>query len=199
MDHLTNTFRSLLKIAGKILFVIGLVLNVGMLCFGFWPSFIYILIMLAGAGLIIINKNADTGELVDTDIGWLSKSYHTIATSFQKTDSQSVLKIIKNVLVTLLAIFVLIISAFVLAQDYFKKRDTINSCHQISAALEQYKQSTKAYPSSLTDLRNPLLASHDQWGNPYHYQSQENGAHFILTSAGPDGKFSTTDDLVFKN
>ena len=199
MDHLTNTFKSLSKIAGKILFVIGLVLNICMLCFGFWPSFIYILIMLAGAGLIDINKNTDTKDFVDNESNWLRKSYNTIAASLKQTDSQSILKILKNVFVTILAIFVLIISAFALAQDYFKKRDTINNCKEITAALKRYKQSTKAYPASLSELRNPLLSSHDQWGNAFQYHSENNGTHFILTSAGQDGKFNTGDDLVFKN
>jgi uncharacterized membrane protein len=199
MEPLSDTFRSLLKISGKILFVIGLVLNICMLCFGFWPSFIYILIMLAGAGLIIINKDTDTGEFVDTETSWLRKSCNTIATSFKQADPQSIIKVLKSALVTLLAIFVLVISAFVLAQGYFKKRDAINNCKEITASLEHYKQSTKTYPASLSDLRNPLLSVHDQWDNTYHYQIQNNGAHFILTSSGEDGKFNTGDDLVFKN
>jgi hypothetical protein len=170
-----------------------------MLFLGFWPSFIYILIMLTGAGLIIINKDTDTQEFVGTDANWLKKVYNTITASLKQTDSQSILKVLRNVLVILLAIFVLIISAFVLAQGYFKKRDTINNCKEIVTALEQYRQSTKIYPVTLSELRNPMLSLKDHWGNAYHYQSQNDGAHFILTSSGEDRKFNTGDDLVFKN
>jgi len=201
MDHLTNTFKSLLKIAGKILFVIGLVLNICMLCFGFWPSFIYILIMLAGTGLIVLNKDADGEQFVDPDTHWFTKSYNTIAASFKKADAQSVQKVIKNVFISLLTILVLIIVSFVLAQDYFKQRDTITSCKQITIALDHYKESKKAYPYNLSGLitQNPLLSKADQWGNSYQYRTENNGTHFILISAGADGKFNTSDDLIFKN
>lgn len=199
MEPLPDTFKALIKISGKLLFIIGLVVNICMLIFGFWPSFIYILIMLAGAGLVIINKDTNTSEFVDTETGWLKKSYNTIAAPFKQTDWQSLLKIVKNVLITLLTIFILIISAFVLAQDYFKKRDTANNCKQITAALKQYKQSRKEYPASLSELKNPLLPQLDQWGNVFRYRTENGGTHFILTSAGQDGKFNTGDDLVFKN
>lgn len=201
MDHLTNTFRSLLKIAGKILFIIGLVLNICMLFFGFWPSLIYILILLAGAGLVILNNDVAHEPFIDTDTGWLRKSCNTVIASFKRTDRQSIEKVIKHVLISLFAIIVLIISGFVLLQGYFKQRDTINSFRQISIALDRYKESKKAYPGNIAELitQNPLLSRTDQWGNPYQYRIENNGAHFILTSAGQDGKFNTKDDLIFRN
>lgn len=201
MDNLTNTFKSLLKFSGKALFVIGLVLNICVICFGFWPSFVYILIMLAGAALVALNNNdTDHEQFVDADANWFKKSYNAIAASFKKTNQQSVEKIIKNVFITLLAIVVLLISALVLSQDYFKKRDTINSCRNIITMLDHYKQSNNVYPANISALitQNPLLSKTDLWGNSYKYSSQD-GIHFILISAGQDGKFNTSDDLIFKN
>ncbi len=201
MNNLSDTFRDLLKISGKILFVIGLVLNICMLFFGFWPSFVYILIMLAGAWLVYANNDADNTQFVDARTNWLKKSYNTIAASVRKTDMQSAKRLLGTAILTLLAIFTLIISTVVLAQDYFKKRDTINGCKEIAAALEHYKASENTYPSSLSTLiiQNPLLSGQDKWGNVYHYQTQGKGAHFMLVSSGQDGKFNTADDLVFKN
>ena len=199
MDQLTNTFKSLLKIAGKILFVIGLVLSIYALSWGFWPPFACILIVLAGAGLVILNKDADNEELGDNDTHWFTKILNTVASFLKKTDARSIEKVVKTTLIILIATFISIIAVFSLSQDYFKKRDTINGCKEITTALEKYKQSTKAYPTALSELRNPLLSVHDQWGNMYNYQSLNNGGQFILTSAGLDGKFNTADDLVFKN
>lgn len=201
MDNLTKTFKSLLKFSGKALFVIGLVLNICMICFGFWPSFIYILIMLVGASLVALNNDTEQEQLVDTDAGWLTKSYNTIAIYFKKNGRQSIEKIIKNVFIILLAIVVLFISAFVLSQDYLRKRDTINNCKNIVAALNHYKKGKNSYPINLSEVidQNPLLSKADQWGNSYQYQAKENGNHFILVSAGQDKKFNTSDDLIFKN
>jgi uncharacterized membrane protein len=201
MNNLSDTFRSLMKISGKILFVIGLVLSICMLFFGFWPSFVYILIMLAGAWLVFINKDTDNSQFVDTEASWFKKSYNTLAASIRKTDMRSAKRLIGAAMVTILAIFILIISALVMAQDYFKERDTINSSKEITAALDHYKASENTYPSSLSTLiiHNPLLSAQDRWGNLYQYSTQDKGAHFILISSGKDGKFNTRDDLVFKN
>jgi|GEM_PF-1094738 len=201
MDHLTNTFKSILKIIGKILFIIGFLLSIYLLLWGFWPPLFCILITLAGAGLVMLNKDADTGQLGDTDTHWFTKICNAIAVSFKKTDAQSIEKVVKNVFITLVTIFVLIIVVFLSLQDYFKKRDTINSCKEITIALDHYKESKKVYPGKISELitQNPLLSKTDQWGNPYQYRIERDGAHFILTSAGPDGKFNTSDDLVFKN
>lgn len=201
MNNLSDTFRALIKISGKILFIIGLVLSICMLFFGFWPSFIYILIMLAGAWLIVINRDTDTQQFVDINANWLKKSYNTIAVSLRKADMGSAKRVVGTVFISLLAIFILIISTIALGQDYFKKRDTINGCREITAALEHYKASEKFYPSSLSGLiiQNPLLSGQDKWGNPYQYRTEDNGAHFALISSGEDGKFYTADDLVFKN
>lgn len=201
MDDLSNTFKSLLKITGKALFVIGLMLNICMLFFGFWPSFVYVLIMLAGAGLVMLNTGADNAQLVDTDTHWFTRTYNTIAVCFKKTNTQSIEKVIKNIFISLVAIFVSIIAAFLLLQGYFKKRDTVNNCKAIMVALEHYKASQKIYPENLPGLitKNPMLSQTDQWGNRYQYHIDNNGTHFILISAGADGKFNTNDDLVFKN
>ena len=204
MTNLSNTFKALIKVSGKILFVIGLVLNICMLFFGFFPSLIYILIMLAGAGMVTISKNADTEEFVNSEANWFTKSYNTLLSSFKKTDGKLLVQqILKNVFLTILILFVSAASIIVLTQNYFNRRDTINNCKQITAALEYYKQGNKVYPSGLSVLRhnNPLLSdlTEDKWGNPYQYRIENNGTQFVLISSGEDGKFNTKDDLVFKN
>ncbi len=37
----------------------------------------------------------------------------------------------------------------------------------------------------------------DPWHNPYHYQGERD--HFLLSSAGPDGKLNTPDDIIVTN
>lgn len=203
MNNPSDTFKSLIKIAGKILFIIGLVLSICMLFFGFFPSLIYILVMLAGAGLVTLNKNTDVQEFVNVNTNWFTKSYNTLLLSFKKTDSQSVQRILKTVFLTILILFVSIASIMMLGQNYFSRRDTINNCKEITIALEHYKESYKVYPADLSTLKNnnPMLSdlTKDKWGNPYQYRSENNGTHFVLTSSGEDGRFNTKDDLVFKN
>jgi hypothetical protein len=203
MNNPSDTFKSLIKIAGKILFIIGLVLSICMLFFGFFPSLIYILVMLAGAGLVTLNKNTDVQEFVNVNTNWFTKSYNTLLLSFKKTDSQSVQRILKTVFLTILILFVSIASIMMLGQNYFSRRDTINNCKEITIALDHYKESYKVYPADLSPLKNnnPMLSdlTKDKWGNPYQYRSENNGTHFVLTSSGEDGRFNTKDDLVFKN
>lgn len=200
---LQNTFRALIKIAGKILFVIGLVLNIYMIFFGFWPSLIYVLIMLAGAGMITVNKNIDVKSLFNTNTERARKIIPSIISSVQKVDAKSVQNTLKTAAITVLAVFVLAISILVLGQGYFKKRDTISDCKEIAAALEFYKENKRAYPPDLITLisNNPMRLNwnKDSWGNPYQYTAGNNGTSFTLTSSGKDGKFNTSDDIVFRN
>jgi hypothetical protein len=204
MTNFSNTFKALVKVSGKLLFVIGMVLNICMLFFGFFPSLIYILIMLAGAGMVTISKNAGTEGFVNCDANWFTKSYNTLSSSFSKTDGiLLVQQVLRKVFLTILILFVSAASVIVLSQNYFNRRDTIHNCKQITAALKYYKQSNKVYPAELSELRhnNPLLSdlTKDKWGNPYQYRIENNGIHFVLISYREDGKPDTKDDLVFKN
>jgi len=167
--------------------------------------------MLFGAGMITIGKNADTTnqtnttntkEFVDADTSWLKKSMNTLLLFLQRTDGIAAQNALKNIGIAILVIFALCISALFLGQDYFKKRDTINSCKEITTALEQYKQGNKAYPADLSVLinNNPMVSglTKDKWDNPYQYKTENSGTGFILISSGEDGKFNTVDDIVFK-
>lgn len=203
MNNLSGTFKALIKVSGQVLFIIGLVLNICMLFFGFFPSLIYILMMLAGAYMAVHSKDTDTQEFVNVNANWLRKGYNTLLLSFKKTDNQSVQRILKTVFLTILILFVSIASIIMLGQNYFSRRDTINNCKEITIALEHYKESYKVYPPDLSKLKNdnPMLSdlTKDKWGNPYQYRIDDNGTHFILISSGEDGRFNTKDDIVFKN
>lgn len=84
-----------------------------------------------------------------------------------------------------------------------------------SEALEAFKKDCKRYPATAEGLaalldgvervkgwRGPYLAERltqkDPWGQPYRYLSPgvHNEKGYDLSSAGPDGKFDTEDDLV---
>jgi hypothetical protein len=54
------TFKSLINTTGKVIFVIGLILNICMLFFGVWPSLIYLLLMMFGAATVYITAKSYT-------------------------------------------------------------------------------------------------------------------------------------------
>lgn len=204
MDAQPNFFKSLVKISGKVLFVMGLLLNILMIFFGFFPSLIYVLIMLSGAGMVAFSKDFETPEYVSTDnTNWFKKSANTVQSTIQNTDTRSVQHGIKKVFFIVLIVLVTAISIIVLGENYFNKRDTISACNEITSALNHYKESKKVYPGTLAELSvdNPMLSdiSKDKWGHLYQYKTGQNGTAFTLTSAGEDGKFNTGDDLVFRN
>ena len=81
----------------------------------------------------------------------------------------------------------------------------------IKSALDSYNVDMGTYPSSLQDLispphnaRNwhgpyfdPPTLPTDPWGNPYiySYPGKHNPTSYDLSSAGPDGKPGTSDDI----
>lgn len=199
MGTLSNTFRTLIKIAGKILFVLGLALNICMIFFGFWPSLIYVLIMLLGAGMVVINKNADTQIPINT----VRTSLQEIISSTKKIDGKTIQSAVITAVIPVIAFLGVSVFILMLGQDYFKKRNTINDCKEIITALNFYKKNKNTYPPNLATLisNNPIRASwnKDDWGNPYQYNADNEGTTFILISSGKDGKFYTNDDIVFKN
>lgn len=47
-------------------------------------------------------------------------------------------------------------------------------------------------------IDQPRKVPLDAWDNPFRYRT-DNPNHAVVTSAGPDGKFDTTDDLNLKS
>lgn len=175
---MNNTVKNLISTTGKVIFAIGMVLNIGMVFFGVWPSLIYLLLMLIGAALVSIIERGET-------------------ISFNYT---SIKKLLTVVVVTCISVITVTITIFFFSKNYFNKRDTLSECKEMVIALKGYKESTNKYPITLSILieGNPLRASwtKDQWNNPYKYILNNRGA-YVLTSAGSDNKFATQDDLVF--
>nr|WP_067062727.1 type II secretion system protein GspG [Mucilaginibacter sp. L294] len=176
---MNNTFKSLISTTGKVIFAIGLVLNICMVFFGVWPSLIYLLLMLFGAAIVsFIGKD---------DIIGLNFS--------------SIKNLLIVVTITCISIITLTIGISFFSKNYFNKTNTLSECKEIVIALNQYKENTTNYPANLSILiaGNPLRAdwTKDQWGNPYKYIWNNNGSSYTLTSAGSDNKFNTKDDLTF--
>ncbi len=61
---------------------------------------------------------------------------------------------------------------------------------EIVQHLESVRATRRSYPPAL-----PEAPPEDPWGTPLHYES-EGGDRAWLTSAGPDRRFGTQDDLV---
>ena len=172
------TFKSLINTTGKVVFAIGLILNVCMLFFGVWPSLVYLLLMLIGAATVYITAN----DITIFNYALIKKSITIVA-------------------ITCLSLIIITIAVFFFAENYFNKRDTINECKEMMTALKRYEESTHNYPANLSILieGNPLRTDWitDQWGKPYKYVLNSQGYAYVLKSAGSDNKFNTTDDLTF--
>jgi general secretion pathway protein G len=195
-----TTTKELLKIAGKVLFVIGLIGVVFSLLVGFWPGAGAILLMLSGALMVALgNSMFDEGGFnqVGTAGGTALRSL------LDRVDVQKLKRAVRIIALSIALFFVVVIALFIFGQNYFKARDTKADQAEIVAALNAYRQANSAYPDNLTTLvaKNPLRSTwlHDHWGNGYQYAPFNNGTGFTLRSAGKDGKFETGDDLVVKN
>ena len=181
------------------MFVIGLVLNILMVLFGFWPSLVYILIMLVGAGMFSFNKNVDIKKYSLREVG--RKITSSLRFPVLKFNSKTFGHVVKMILLTSLGLVLIGISILWLAQGYFKKRDTRNDCKEIVLSLTDYYKQKNKYPNNLSTLisNNPMRQCwyKDHWGNSYSYRTDNDGKTFTLISAGRDGKFNTKDDLFF--
>ena len=177
---MNRAFKSLFNTTGKILFIVGLVLNICMVFFGVWPSGIYLLLMLLGAGLVSVTKKSEP----------ITITYATVKKS------------LLIAMVTAISVIFLVVVAFFFSRNYFNKRDTLNEGKEIELGLQQYKGSTHHYPIHLSLLieNNPLRKGwfEDSWGKPYKYSLTNHGTSYTLSSAGTDSKFETEDDLIFK-
>jgi uncharacterized membrane protein len=176
---MNGLFSSLFNTTGKVLFILGLVLNICMVFFGIWPSLIYLILMFAGIMIIYLSKK--NGIEIRT--------------------SPALKKNINVFLITLLGSVLIIIAIFMFSGTYRKKNDTITEIKEIQEALTRFKEDTGKYPTDLSALihGNPLRMewSRDSWDIPYRYTSS--GKHFyMIISEGPDKKFGSQDDLVFR-
>ena len=176
---MNSTFKNLISTTGKVIFAIGLVLNIGMVFFGIWPSLFYLLLMLIGAAIVSIIEKGET----------ISFNYASIK------------KLLGVVAITCISVITITIAILFFSKNYFNKRDTLSECKEMVIALKWYKESTNKYPTTISILieGNPLRAdwTTDQWGKPYQYHFNNNGYSYVLTSAGSDNKFDTKDDLTF--
>jgi general secretion pathway protein G len=186
-----------LRLTGKVLFIVGLTLNVLMLAFGFWPSLFYLLIMLLGIVLF--------GYKIDfSNAGRLLSGLQKLRLPSFPLPNKNVLKtVLKNILLAVLGIAIGVSMFYFLSQDFFKKRKTYADCIEITGALNDYYKHYQQYPAGIGNTigSNPLRQTwnKDDWGNNLLYTAGKDGKSYELTSAGMDGKFNTADDIKFSN
>jgi type II secretion system (T2SS) protein G len=93
--------------------------------------------------------------------------------------------------------------AFVNTINEHKKKKTRAELEEIAAALEVFKAERGSYVTSdkehvLINHLSPRYLSRviriDPWNRPYRYSGE--GGRFTLSSAGPDGKEHTSDDIL---
>ncbi|MCX8029210.1 MAG: type II secretion system protein GspG [Brevinematales bacterium] len=86
------------------------------------------------------------------------------------------------------------------AEEATRKRATEIEMKGIIASIYNYRLSTYSLPKSLNELvKEGYLKStalYDEWNTEYKFQSI--GNKITITSAGPDKKFGTKDDIVLE-
>lgn len=108
-----------------------------------------------------------------------------------------------STLITLFILAIVILSSFL----FFRHQrlvvfptKTKNEILEISDCLKEWKEKYGTYPIVLTEIINgrPLRSNwlNDAWNKPYLYIVDKNGNLFTLKSAGIDGKFNTSDDII---
>ncbi|MFN4244957.1 MAG: competence type IV pilus major pilin ComGC [Brevinematia bacterium] len=84
------------------------------------------------------------------------------------------------------------------AEEAARKRATELEMRGIIASIYNYRLSTYSLPVSLKDLVNEgyikSSALVDEWGTDYKFEVKNNKV--VITSAGPDKRFGTKDDIV---
>lgn len=104
------------------------------------------------------------------------------------------------VLVTLLVLVV--VAVFLGAQPPAKKARARRELTALCAEISGYQASAGSLPGSIGELGYRLgfvfgrSKPIDPWGSAYHYAVREDQAGFTVSSAGPDGRMGTKDDLV---
>ena len=83
--------------------------------------------------------------------------------------------------------------------DKAKEISADSSFDMIMRGVNSFKQEKGELPSTLEELVPFYLRilPADPWGRPFRYNPQEGGS-YTLASAGADGRFDTSDDLVKK-
>lgn len=77
-----------------------------------------------------------------------------------------------------------------------RMRHTLESLFTIREVLHSYCVRVGKYPASLgVVFTNDSAMPKDGFGRRFWYLVFNNGAHYSLTSAGPDGRFGTLDDM----
>lgn len=86
------------------------------------------------------------------------------------------------------------------AEEATRKRATEIEMRGIIASIYNYRLANYSLPKSLRDLVNEgyikSSALTDEWGTEYKFEVK--GNKVIITSAGPDKKFNTKDDIVIE-
>lgn len=202
MNNYSKIIRGLIKISGKILFILGLVLNICMVFFGFWPSIIYLLFMVLGGFMIFTNKDVDTSINYDFLKQLNFKDIFSSNSSKEDLEKKAVY-FVKTTFISLTAIIIFISLFFCFSEPYRKVTYTKEDCEKIVTALNSYKKDLLNYPLNMDSLigNNPLRKEwkKDRWDNDYYYKPLNNGKNFILISKGKDQKLFTQDDIIFKN
>jgi hypothetical protein len=196
------TFRNLILMAGKILFVLGIVVGTCSLFLGFWPGLIYFLIMLAGAGLIAVSQNG-VAKYNGFDTDNFRNTIASLAASIVRADFRLLYTILRTIAICITVVLIVGLTLLIFRQAFFHKSDTLNDCREMTAALEFYKDHKKTYPDNLHTLiaNNPLREEwyKDGWNRPYQYIAVDNGSSYILSSSGRDGVFDSPDDITFRS
>ncbi|MDJ1499128.1 type II secretion system protein GspG [Xanthocytophaga agilis] len=189
------TLYTLLYSAGITLFCTGFLFAVVSLLSGFLPGLMCILLMVIGY-VIVRSMNHDTFTLPFVSVSKWNVDLSSINYLYIFKS------IVKSTFVTLLILALVISCIFIFGQNYFHKRNTRQECDQIVSALQFYKESTKTYPATLTEIigNDPLRRDWDKdsWENVYQYNTLNNGQSFMLRSSGADGNTDTEDDLLYQ-
>lgn len=71
--------------------------------------------------------------------------------------------------------------------------ETVFVMAEATTIIEEYRRTNDALPTE--NEGNELLQDlEDGWGNPLRYELD--GERYVIRSAGPDGRFSTDDDIL---
>ncbi|MHC5005104.1 MAG: type II secretion system protein GspG [Planctomycetota bacterium] len=66
----------------------------------------------------------------------------------------------------------------------------------VAIATRHHEQTSDKRPTGLEDLGLSAAAMTDPWGNPYQFELRDAEPGFELISAGQDGLFDTSDDIL---
>lgn len=118
------------------------------------------------------------------------------------------------VLVILATLAAIVVPRFAGRSEQAKETAARTQITSIGTALDAFEVDNGYYPTSAdglgllverpataTNWRGPYLKSqigNDPWGNPYIYEypGQNNADGYDLSSAGPDGRHGTDDDIT---